>query len=188
MEIHSVWFGVTKRLLTGPGDFYERLTGQDGYGVSLKFAAVSSSLVALQVAVVFLLVGLDEPLYGLGLGAAFAVLAFVFTYLVYLTEALTAHAILYLMGVRGLPRTMEAFAYATSVRTTFLLIPLVNLVFGLYGLHLQYVGVKTLHGDSTKAAVAVLLGVALSMIPFLVALVLLAAVVGSFVLGIGSAV
>lgn len=188
MQLVHVWGGAAKRLVTGPDDFYDRLSGQDAYGIPLGFAAISSLLLGLQFAVLSFLLNLSTPTQAVGGGLLLLVAFFVLSYVGYLVESLTAHLVLYLAGVRGLSRTMEAFAYPTAIRTTLALVPLVNLVAGAYGIYLQYLGVKSLHDVSSGKAVAtVLLAIVLSWLPFVVVLVLFAAVIGSFVLGMGGA-
>lgn len=97
-------------------------------------------------------------------------------------EAAIAHGVLYLFGARGLTRTLEAFAYPMIVRNGLWWFPLVNIGVGLYGLYLQIRALAAFHDVSAgKAAVAAVLAAIL----YLPAIVVLAAVLGAFVLGLG---
>jgi hypothetical protein len=159
------WSVLTRHLVFDPGFFFENFNVRESYGFPVAYATVSALVGAGVLAVLSFLLTLAEPVDALVGSAALLAVLVPLTLLSFAVRVLVAHAIVYAFGGRGVPRTLEAFAYPTVVTMTTAYIPLVNLLGGLYGLYLQTKGTAQFHGLSTgKALVAVLLSGVLSFV------------------------
>ncbi|WP_265110180.1 YIP1 family protein [Halosolutus halophilus] len=181
MGFANQWKGVNRYMIRDPGVFFTEYDETHGIGYPIAFMLVSFVAVMVPLAVLSAVLNVTAPgEAAIGL-VAFLVLGVVF-WILGLIEALLAHAIAYLFGARGVARTLEAYAFPTVVRYGLWWIPLVNFV-GLYGFYLQIKGVAEFHDISTgKAAIA---GLFASVLYFLPVIVVLAAVIATFVLDLG---
>lgn len=183
MGFAKQWKGVTGYMLRNPGTFLTEYDETHGVGYPIAFMLVSYLAVMLPIAVLSAALNITAPgeaaigLVGvLALGVVFWIMG--------LVETLFAHGIAYLFGARGVAKTLEAYAFPTVVRYGLWWVPLVNIGLGFYGLYLQIKGLAAFHDISTgKAAAAAILASVLYLLP---GIVILAAVIATFVLDLGS--
>ncbi|SDC78520.1 YIP1 family protein [Natrinema hispanicum] len=183
MGFAKQWKGVNGYMLRDPGTFFAEYDETHGIGYPVAFMLVSYFAVVVPLGLLMVVVNITDPIQiaaavgvTLGFGIVFWVTGIV--------EALVAHGLAYLFGARGLTETLEAYAFPVVVRYCLWWIPLVNLGLGLYGLYLQIKGLAAFHDLSTgKAAIVALLASVLYLLPVFV---VLAAVIGAFVLDLGS--
>lgn len=182
MGFGKEWMGVNGYMIKDPGTFFTEYDETHGIGYPVAFMLASFLAVMAPFALLSFVLNISTPS-----DAVLAVAAFfgfgVVAWFATLVEALLAHGIVYLFGARGLSKTLEAYAFPTAVRNALWWFPLVNLALGLYGFYLQVKGLAAFHGISTgKAAVAGILAAIFYLIPVAV---VLAAVIGAFVLDMG---
>lgn len=181
MDAVSNWATMSKAAILSPGDFYEDLRPRDGFGPPLGHALISSLIPGLLIGVVALLLNLNAPTEAVGgfllltafLGGA--------TFVTFVGDSLAVHALVYLLGGRGLSRTVDALSYPTALYLV-LWIPIVNLFVGLYVLYLQAKGIGRLHDFSVeRGLVAAFFGGLLGWVTtILLLVVLLAPITGLF--------
>lgn len=183
MGFAKQWRAVNGYMVRDPGTFFAKYDEVHGVGYPIAFMLVSYFAVMVPLGVLFAVANITNPsevAIGLGVTLGFGLLFWITG----LVEALLAHGLAYLFGARGLSRTLEAYAFPVVVRYCLWWIPLVNLALGLYGLYLQIKGLAAFHDLSTaKAAIVVILASVLYLIPVFV---VLAAVIATFVLDLGS--
>ena len=172
---------IAKQVVRSPSRFYAEFEQVGNNSFPLIYAGGASLLGGAVAGILSLLVG--SPLSG---ALTSTVLIAVLLFGSFVVQALFTHAIVYLLGGRGLSRTIEAMAYPTIWTLPLAIIPLLNFLVGLYGLWLQAKGLSRFHELSGgRAWVALLVG---TLFGPGIALVILAAVIGTFILGLGSAV
>ncbi|MBZ6494385.1 YIP1 family protein [Natrinema longum] len=182
MNLLQQWKGVSGYMINDPGTFFSQYNEKHGVGYPLQFLLVTSLVSMLIPAVLSILLNVSSPataalggLIILGLGLV--------TWLGAVIEALLVHLVAMAFGKRGVATTLEAYAFPAIVRHGLWWIPIVNLALGLYGWYLQIKALAAFHDLSTgKAVVAAVIG-ALLYVP---ALVVVAAVIATFVLELGS--
>lgn len=176
------WFQDLKSVLTGPSSFYEDLE-DTSLGQSAKFAGITGGLFGLlfgllgTVSVLLAPSSLTESaVVALGIFVFAPLFIAAFTVLNVVVSGAMMHAVAYVLGMRGIEKTIAAYTYslATSVVGW---IPVVNFFAGLYALYIQYVGVKELHDTTTAKAIVTVLAIPVAVIALYLAM--LAAFVAS---------
>ena len=182
MSLAKQWKGVNGYMISDPGTFFSEYEETHGVGYPLAFMLLSFLAAMLPLAALGVVLNLSSPADA-GLVAvaflAFGIIAWIFG----IVEALIAHGLASLFGGRDVVLTLEAYAFPTLVRTGLWWFPIVGWATGFYGWYLQIKGLAAFHEISTgKAFVAALLAVIL----YIPAVVVIAAVIGAFVLDLGS--
>lgn len=184
MGFGTQWIGVNKYLITSPSTFFSEYDETHGIGYPLAFMLTSCLAIMVPLGLLGVIVNIAAP----SEAALWFGIVLVFGILFWITglvEALLAHGIAYFFGARGVSRTLEAYAFPTVVRYGLWWIPLLNIALNLYGLSLQIRGLAAFHDISTvKAAIAGILATIFYLVPVFV---VLAAVIGAFVLDLGNA-
>jgi len=164
---------VYKGVLTQPSEFFESEDRRDGFGFSLKFAAVNLAISAVLSTVSVVAFGaassaLSETGLGIGVGliAAFTLIGSPILGLIgLLISSGIIHIFVSLLGgEHGYSETLSAMEYATAVQpltAVFSLIPilgsLVNFVIWIYAIFLQTKGIENFQEMSTGRALAAVL-------------------------------
>ena len=181
-----------KGVLTQPSEFFATENRRDGFGFSLKFAAVNLLISAVLSTLSIVAFGaassaLGETVSGVGLGLV-AAFTLVGTPILGLIGLLISSAIIHVFvallgGENGYSQTLSAMEYATALQplaVVFSFIPLlgslVNLIVGLYTIFIQVKGIKNFQGLSTGRALAaiVLPAVIIFALVFVAAIVIFA--------------
>ncbi|MDF9745553.1 YIP1 family protein [Natrinema salsiterrestre] len=183
MSLLNQWKGVNGYMINDPGTFFSEYNESHGIGYPIAFMLISYLAVMLPAAVLTAALNITAP--GEAAVGVVIFLAFGIAYWILgLVEAVLAHGVVYLFGARGIAKTFEAYAFPTVVRYGLWWFPLVNIALGFYGLYLQIKGLSTFHDISTgKAVIAAALPVVVFMLP---GILVIAAVVATFVLDMGS--
>lgn len=182
MKLAKQWKGVTGYMIKDPDAFFSNYAESHGVGYPLAYMLLTCMVAMVPLGLLWVGGNLTTPDEAL-LGAGIAVVLGLMFWIQAVVEALVAHGVLYLFGARGVATTMEAYAFPLVVRFGLWWLPIVNLALGIYGLYLQIKGLSSFHDVSGgKAAVAVILGLVL----YLPTVVILAAVIGTFVLDMGA--
>ena len=175
MNAVSNWAATSKAAIFSPGEFYEDLRPRNGYGPSLGHVLISSLIPGLLLGVASLLLNLSKPMEAVG---GFLLLTALFgggIFVTFVGDSLAVHALVYLLGGRGLSRTVDALSYPTAFYLV-LWIPIVNLFVGLYVLYLQAKGLGRLHDFSVeRGLVAAFFGAILGWVTTILLLVVLLA-------------
>lgn len=158
-------------MIRSPGKFYDAFNPQNMYGLPMAFAAVHTLIGGVLFGLVGLAVDFELSVDKLA-GLALAMLLFGFIlYVGYVVRLVIAHGLAVILDGKGATNTVEAMSYPTVLTLTFALIPLVNLVAGLYGMYLQVKGMEAFHEMSIgKAAVVVVVSGILSLFGTIVVL------------------
>lgn len=182
MGFGKQWKGVNWYMVRDPGTFLSEYDETHGIGYPVAFMLVSYLAVMVPLGVLFVAFNITAPSEA-ATGLVAILLFGVAFWILGLVEALLAHLIVYLFGGRGVATTLEAYAFPTVVRYALWWFPLINLVPAIYGLFLQIRAMAEFHGISTgKAAIAAVLAAIFYFVPVIV---VLAAVIGAFVLDLG---
>lgn len=180
MQFLRQWTGVSKYMVAKPGTFFDHYDEDHGVGYPLAFLFLTMLVAVLPLFLLGAVFNATQPTQ-LGAVAAISIGFAAYFWVISIVEALIAHVVLYLFGARGLPDTLEAYAFPAIVRYGLWWIPLVNIVLGFYGLYLQIKGLAAFHDVSAgKAAVAGVVALLLYL-PVTIAVV---AVVGAFLLSL----
>lgn len=185
MGFAKQWKGVNAYMIRDPNRFFSNYNERHGVGYPLAFMLVSFVVAVLPVMGVLTVLNLTSPGEAALTIVAVLVLAVLF-WIGAVVEALVAHLIASYFGTETVVLTLEAYAFPTLVRYGLWWFPIANLGLGLYGLYLQIKGLASFHDLSTgQAAVSGVLAALLSSLVVGVGTVLLAAVLGAFLLDLG---
>lgn len=182
MQLFTQWRGVSKYMLSQPATFFEHYDEEHGVGYPMAFLALSCVVVMVPFGI--LSVGSNAPDPAAMAGSAVVLVVFaVGLWLFTVIEAGVAHLLLVLLGASGYSRTLEAYAFPAVIRYAVWWFPLIGVVPGFVGLYLQARALSKFHDVSEVGAAAVV--VLAVLLPFVV-LVVLAALISLFVLGLGT--
>lgn len=187
MSFIGKWFDTYKKVLTQPSEFFESEDKRDGFGFSLKFAAVNlliagllSSLSIVAFGSMGAMLGETSNTLGIGLLAAIALVA---TPIVGLIGLMISSGLIHIFvallgGENGYSETLSVMGYATAIQpitAAFSFIPilgsLVNLAVGLYAVFIQAKGLENFQEMSLGRAIAAVLLPVLVIIAIVVAIV-----------------
>lgn len=188
MNVVRNWFSTGRSVVTDPDGFYASATRTGRRRDALGYAAISSLVTSGTLGLLSVALNVSTPVEALAGGALLVVFFGGALLLSYVLQAAIAHGIVSVLGGSDLSLTMEAFAYPT-VLYPLSFVPLLNLLVGVYAVYLQSKGLASVHGFSTGKGAAIAIAAALlSWVPVVVGVVLFAAVLGSFILGMGTPV
>lgn len=184
-----------KGVLTQPSEFFATESRRDGFGFSLKFAAVNLMISAVLSTLSIVAFGaassaLGEAVSGIGIGliAAFTLIATpIFGLIGLLISSAVIHIFVYLLGgENGYSETLSASEYATAVQpltAVFSFIPLlgslINILIGIYAIFIQTKAIENFQEMSLGRALAAVLLPALILIAIVFAIVFIA-IAGTF--------
>lgn len=157
MNWFKEWFRKAIYVIKSPSEFYEHVDRKEDMSYSVKFAITST--------IVFSIFGFIKELvmYGtsqianittigifiLAYFAFYIMLGTVFTLVV---RATIVQIFLNILGYKGINKTIEVMAYATSIYAFFGWIPYVTYLSLLYGLYVQIRGIEKFYSISFKKA------------------------------------
>lgn len=181
------WLDNVKAVLTNPNGFYSQMPASGGYGEPVKFAVPNFAIYGILSGIVTMLgIGVTGP-SPLGTGPMAIVSSLVASVIggVIFLFILAAffHIGLKIVGGKGAyEATFRVMSYATST-SLLIWIPYIGVLFGLYNLYLNVVGMSTVHQIGKGRA---LIGIILPLIVLAVLFALfLVAFLGSLVALLG---
>ena len=181
MDYIETWKEVIQR----PTNFYRKMPTTGGYAEPLTFAAISSVIYGLLVALFNR--RMMEGMYGYGMGGggfgfSTVLVAVIMAPIAGIISILIGSAIFYIIykilgGSGTYEGTVRFVSYANAVMVVYW-IPIIGWIFGLYELYLYIVGGMFVHNVSMgKSAIAVLLPVVLI---FLLVVIMVLVLAGSY--------
>jgi hypothetical protein len=152
----------------------EKSSFGDAFRYFLLLAIVSSVLTGI-IAAFFV---------GALLGVAAIISTYVMLVIGMLIGGIILHIFAYIYGARkGLEQTMKTVAYGSTPSLLFMWIPIIGWIIALYGIVLNVLGLKNLHGITTGRAVLavitpIIIGIIIAVIAFLTLFALMATMPG----------
>lgn len=169
------WFMLARELLLHPGPFFHRLKEHTGLRDPLLFAVMSTTILGILRATTSIAFSGTDPVAAAGMIAAATVSGVISP----VVAGGILHLFVFLVGGRGLAKTIQVMAYLHAVPVFYAWLPIVDIapvmaiigvytaVMILYQVYLLVAGISLFHGISKlRALFAVLLPI---IIPLIVA-------------------
>ncbi len=177
------WFSVAREIVAEPHAFFARVQDHDGLKEPLIFAIIGSAILSVLQAIIYtgfgrMVLADVGPVTAATDAAMQAAIGVVVSPIAVpvglLIGGAVMHGFLFLLGARGLKKTVQVMAYTSGAFALLGWVPLVNILFGLYMLYVYVIGFKTLHRLSTARVVIAML------LPILILIGLVIAAAGTF--------
>lgn len=169
-----------KKVLTDPEGFYSEMPKEGGYGEPLTFAAINFAILGALSGIIAVVLS--------GAGVSSIVTSLISSVIGGIIGLFIGGIILFIFfkifgGSGGYEGTVRILSYSSAVNV-FAWIPLIGMIIGLYGIWLNIVGGKHVHGLSTiKSAIAVLLPVIIVGVIITLLLAVIVAAIAAIGLG-----